>query len=975
MSVERRRDGDAFWRRAQQLFDELIEKSAEDRATALEGYSERDPTLGEAVRELLERDAEGSSFLSRGLESSPLFEPRLVAGQRLGDYRLLEEIGRGGHGVVFKAQRLGVDFEQLVAIKVLRGFLSEASVERALQERRILAGLDHPHIAGLIDGGQTQDGLPYVVMELAEGESITDHCDRLGLSIRARLELFRTVCETVEYAHRSLVVHRDIKPSNVLVSEAGTVKLLDFGIAKLLAGSRLAGDGAQTTQGFVLSPGYASPEQKMGGPITTASDVYSLGVVLHELLTGRRPAFPEGESWAADGWPEPHGMGRLVTGTPHGALEVARRRGHASWRSLGRALAGDLEAIVGQALRADPRRRYPSAERLSAELERYLGGFPVEARRGGWRHRAARYIRRNAVASALAAAVLIVALTAATQTFLQAGRLRRERDAAERAQRQAEAVSELTVDLIGLMDPHGGLRPKPGAQASLDEVYERVLRRFESAPEEQAVFMSEIGEVYRRLALFDESEIVLRGALELRTKLFGERDPRVAQTLQELGHTLASRGDPEGEALLRQALALHREVLGDHHPAVAANLVQLASPLRVRGELDGAERLLREAVAIDGGAQSEESDESLLRLEALALLLAAKQDFAGALQLFGEHGDKASRRYGRQDPRVATALSNQGAAQLALGNFDEAEPLVREALILRREVLEPNHTLIAISNNNLAMILGRYGQQREAAQLYRNAVEIYSDRLEEGHPWTARSLSNLGMVLRDLQQDAEAEPLLRQALALRRAALEPGDLQIRRALHKLAGLLVDQGELDEAEALLAEALSLQREGDPPGLRGGLADTLVNQAELALRRGQMVRAAQLARRGREELGEDRESHRSRRLWTESSLGLALAGQGRAAEAESLLLPAAAQLCRHPGPWTLVFQRAARKASRFLRDQGRGVEARWFEMALEVDLVATVPGATPSEQAELQRDRVCAPLSELGDREFAVISSTP
>ena len=408
--------------RVEALLDQALELPVDRRGTFLERLGREDPALRERVEQLLAADAAAGDFLNDGAEAwlrsgppTPAHvseESALALGDRVGPYRVIEELGRGGMGIVYRAERADGEFSQVVALKLVRrGFDGNDTTVRFRRERQILAQLDHPSIARLLDGGLHTDGRPYFAMELVDGEPITTYCDRKSLSIDARLRLFCRVCDAVQYANGRLIVHRDLKPANIFVSAAGDLKLLDFGIAKLLtdddasASTELTGTGVRP-----LTPAYAAPEQLRGEPISTATDVYALGVVLCELLTARRPfASTSGGLDHVTLDAEPPRPSDVVTQDRDDAAsidEIAHARGLTP-RALAARLAGDLDAIVLKALRREPQRRYIGAGALAEDLERFLQGRPVAARPEGLRYRAGKFVRRHRVGIAVAVSLMV----------------------------------------------------------------------------------------------------------------------------------------------------------------------------------------------------------------------------------------------------------------------------------------------------------------------------------------------------------------------------------------------------------------------------------------------------------------------------------------------------------------------------------------------------------------------------------------
>ncbi len=520
------------WARVDALFDQASRRPASERAALLARACGGDDALRREVESLL---AAADADMERRIGAVGRAADRLWSGgavgvgQRLGAYRLVEEIGRGGMGLVYRAVRDRDDFQQTVAVKVLPGALfSRKAMARFRNERRILAGLEHANIARLLDGGATSDGIPYVIMEYVDGRPIDRYCEENELGLEARVRLFLTLCDAVQYAHRNLVVHRDLKPSNVLVTDEGVLKLLDFGIAKLVDPDELDGPSKTLlTHSRIMTPRFASPEQLTGDRIATPSDVYSLGVVLYRLLAG---AYPYDGPDSAEG-PEAGPvdlMRRVLSGdpTPPSAVEGDPR------------LRGDLDAIVLKALRREVRRRYDSVQAFAEDLRRHLAGRPVTSRSLTWRYRAGKFVGRNraAVVGGTAAAFLVLALTG---VFLR--RLADERDVARREATRA------TATLAGLSDELMG------------------------QPEVRARILSAVGTAYANLGALDSAQAVLERGLALRDSIYDSDALEVAEGLEDLGTVLA-RVDrvPRADSLLRRALDIRRRRQPADHPDVVA---------------------------------------------------------------------------------------------------------------------------------------------------------------------------------------------------------------------------------------------------------------------------------------------------------------------------------------------------------------------------------------------------------------------
>ncbi|HEX6185320.1 MAG TPA: serine/threonine-protein kinase, partial [Pyrinomonadaceae bacterium] len=565
-----------------------------------------------------------------------------VVGRRVGAYRVTGVIGQGGMAEVYRAVRDDDQFRKEVAVKVVRrGMVSEFTLARFRHERQILASLEHPNIARLLDGGATEDGLPYFVMECVEGRPITEYCEAGGLSTRRRLKLFRRVCAAVSYAHRNLIVHRDLKPSNVLVTGDGVPKLLDFGIAKLLApeSSPTAVTVARTmTAVRLMTPEYASPEQVRGETVTTAADVYSLGALLFELLTGERAHKLADRSLAE--------IERVICETEaERPSAVVSRRAGVPFR-LRRELAGDLDNIVLTALRKEPDRRYRSAEQLSEDVRRYLEGRPVTARQDTLGYRAGKFVRRHKASVAAAVAVFVLLVGFAAAMSVQAARIARERD-------RANAVTGFLVELFEVSDPGEARGNAITARELLDRGAVKIKDELRDQPEGQAALMDTMGSVYRKLGLYDSALPLAEEALRIRRQVHDERHADVAASLYNLATVHHAKGDYKAaEPLYREALAARRALFGAEHAETAASLNGLGLFLKDKGEYAEAEALLREA-------------------------LAARRSLFG-----GEHAS------------VAETLNELGVLLKNRGDFRTAETLYREALAMRRRTLGDDHPAV-----------------------------------------------------------------------------------------------------------------------------------------------------------------------------------------------------------------------------------------------------------------------------------------
>ncbi|MGH9853116.1 MAG: tetratricopeptide repeat protein [Blastocatellia bacterium] len=796
------------WRRVEELFLTVADRPAAEREAYLTRVCGGDEELRHEVLSLLARDT-NEDFIEKpiaGVAVSLSPEPGDdAAGSRIGPYRLTRLVGRGGMGAVYEAVRDDDQFQQQVAIKLIKGGMDSDFVrERFLRERQILASLDHPHIARLLDGGATAEGQPYFVMEFVAGEPIIEYCRQRKLSLDEKLKLFRDVCSAVQHAHQKLVVHRDLKPSNILVTAEGAPKLLDFGIAKLLASD--PGEAVTRTETAVrlMTPDYASPEQVRGGQITTATDVYALGAVLYELLTTRRP-----HQFATY---SPLEIERAICDTEAPRPSEAARHQTGAPPRLARQLAGDLDNIVLMALRKEPARRYQSVEQFSEDIRRYLTGLPVVARKDTFRYRAGKFARRHK------AGVVIMALLAVFTVALAVlvVRLARERNRANQAAATAQAVEQSLVAVFEFADPGRSRGNTITAKELLDQGAEKVLRDLKDQPVVQAKLMDTIGGLYQSIGVYDRAQTLLEEALKLRRQTLGAKHVDVAASLHNLGTLAHAKGDFAGsESRLREALELRRELLGTGRPEVADTMNELGKVLLERGNLTEAEPLLRDALALLRRRLGPEHKDVANGLNGLGRLLSKQGKFAEAAEVYGQELEIHRRLYGAEHPSVASSLNSRAAMLHEQGDYNGAEASFREALALQQKLLGAEHPEIAPTLANLASVLQDKREYEEAEQCYRQALELRRKLFGDNHPYQAITVNNLASLLRDKGDLAGAEVLYRQSLALRRKLFGETHFETATAIGNLGGVYFDKGQYDEALRLYRQALDTYLKSQSP----------------------------------------------------------------------------------------------------------------------------------------------------------------
>ena len=800
------------------------------------------------------RPAEGSASLA-------------LVGERVGAYRIDALVGSGGMGAVYRAVRADGAFERTVALKVTREGLAPRLASRFRHERRLLAALDHPSIARLLDAGHLPDGRPWLAMEYVEGEPVTAYADGRRLGVEARLGLFVRIAGAVAHAHRALVVHRDLKPSNVLVATgesastgapgsvgAGAgepqVKLLDFGIAKLLDG---AGDDDATVAGAVLmTPAYAAPEQLRGGPVSTATDVYALGVLLYELLAGRRPP-----RWDAGGVPPPEPS--VALGKTSLATEIAEAR-RTTPDALAKSLRGDLDAIVMKALQEQPEKRYGSVEALTRDVRRHLAGRPVDAHPGTPAYRLARFVRRHRGAVAAAGVSFLLLAAVASVALRQRAEAQRERD-------RAVQSADLLVGLLGDVDPEqaggsqlsavefldrmaarldGGLQDDPVTRAEAEAavgrayghlgVFDRAeaLQRRALATREQALgpthpsvlrARADLADLLTRDSRLDEAADVLEGPLERGARALGESHPAVSAVRHALGVNLMEQGRfPEAEAALRRAFRDRRRVLGDDHPDVAHSYADLGQLYRRQGHLDRAETAYREAADRYRAHYGPRHPRLAVALNEIGVVLKNGGDYAGAEPYYREALALFREAYGDRHPTTAQALGNLALLlkdrALLLDDparsdalYAEAEPMLMASLDRLREIHGADHLRTAHTEAHLGMLALARGRGAEAEGWFRRSLAHHdAARTPALHSARPYPMTGLGEALLLQDRAVEAEPLLREALRIRETAT-PGHWRIAEAQSALADGLTRLGRVEEADRLLRAAERRMARGD------------------------------------------------------------------------------------------------------------------------------------------------------------------
>ena len=736
-SVARRQEIDC-------VFAAALDLAPSERRALLARTERDDPELAREVGGLLQLAEQPDSrltpeavlagpFWDDWLAGGELVEDAVARGERIGAWRVIGELGRGGMATVLLAERADGAFQQRAALKLLRGAggsaAEEEAVRRFAQERQILATLDDPSIARLLDGGIDEKGRPYIVMEYVAGRPIDRFCDERRLTVDQRLELFAVVAKAVLHAHRKRIIHRDLKPANIFVTGDGEVKLLDFGIAKLLD-AELAGPYAAPptrTVARLLTPEYASPEQVRGEPVTAASDVYQLGLLLYELLTGQRahrlerPSLSEAERVICAVAPK------------HPSTVVTP--------VLARQLRGDLDDIVAKALRKEPERRYASPRQLLDDLDRHRLGLPVAAGRGTFTYRAHRFLARHRRVLGLSILLLMLIAGSALTVSLQSRRIDHEAAAAAR-------VKKIVVDLLAASNPGVSKGEALTPRKLLDRALARVDIELAGEPALRAEMLTALGDTYSSRGLFDQATPLLEEALAIRRRL--RQDPlAVAKAARSLARNLHFMGRwTEAEPFYREALAIRRRLLGERSEATGQSLLDLGSLRQSRGEAAAAEPLLRRALAIQL-AISRPDDPDLG--DPLRILGQAREDQGDRIEaerLYRRSVSVLRRALGDEDPVVAMSQDSLGRLLVAKGELAEADTILTSNLALRRRLYGASHPTLGMSLMSLGLLRQRQGRAGEARELFEQALAMETSLFGATYPLAREARSYLDALAR-----------------------------------------------------------------------------------------------------------------------------------------------------------------------------------------------------------------------------------
>lgn len=858
------------WEEIQNYFHQCIELPLSEQDSIIDKLQNKKPSIAKEVKKLLNAHHASGAFL----EEEVLDESFISPGDRLGPWEIIREIGQGGMSTVFLASRADGQFDRQVAIKFLHGLIPGQSMHRRLQlEQKILARLQHKNIAQLLDAGISDEGRPYFILEYIDGQPITDWCNDQKLTLTARLKIFEQVCEAVQFAHQRLIVHRDLKPTNILVDKTGNVKLLDFGIAKILEDEPQEGTPLTRTGQFLMTPEYASPEQVHGESITTSTDVYALGLILCEILTGSLPYSVSGKSTIEIGSiisERSPAKPSSIVGSEQ-SLKTNYGRG-LNPNQIKKQLKGDLDNIILKSLRKEPERRYGSADQMLQDIRHFQKNEPISARPENPGYLAKKFIQRNR--TAVSAAIIIAFILVATVIFslIQARNTEIER-------LKTEQVNTFLQDMLASPNPfEDGLDVK--VVDILDQTADRIDEQLRNQPEVKASVRQTLGITYRELGDIEKAYVQLSQALYIQNQLYDPPNAELSETQAEMAKTVQLEGDYEtADSLLNLAYTSDLELFGRESTTIAARLGDMGSVQWNMGNFEEAETLLRESLQLEQQLRPPNHERIAVSLGNLATLLSSQGHLEEALELYRRELDIYRSKYeDDQHPSIPQVLSHIGVILDDLEQFEEARETHLRALELFRELKGEEHPDVVYAMNNLASVMTKMGDMEEALTMQEDAASLYKDIFGPDHPNLGIQYNNIAFTKRNMENLEGAKESYRQAIETWQAGLPPDHPFLAYGYHNLASVLLTQNRPAEALPYFQDAYEIRKEHLAP-----------DNPERAL--------------------------------TATMLGDCLASLGREIEAEPLLINGYLALRQSRGENHTTTQEAAVRLKNFLRERNR------------------------------------------------------
>ncbi|SDJ88369.1 serine/threonine protein kinase [Catalinimonas alkaloidigena] len=824
------------WQALQALYDTVLAMSGQERTRFLHDLQATRPAEAAALSQLLAESDEAFDFFDQlHLSLADVLSDKgtLNEADQVGAYRIVQPLGEGGMAMVYLAERADGQFAQRVALKILkRGIDTNNVLRRFHYERQILASLQHPHIARLYDGGVTDDGRPYFVMEYVEGQPLEAYCRERNLPLRARLELLITVCRALHYAHQNLVVHRDLKPMNLLVTHEGEVKLLDFGIAKLLREDRDQSLALTQEGHFLMTPDHAAPEQITGAPITTATDLYQLGLILYRLLTGH-PAYElkqlslsELEQAVVNR--EPLAPSRMVERHPverHPVERhpVERHPVDAPHGITARQLRGDLDTIVLKALEKEPNRRYASAADLADDLERYLNQQPILARPQSLAYRTRKLVQRHtgAVVAGAAAVVALIGFTVFYTYNITKARTRAEQEAA-RARLEA-AKAEQTTDFLTSLFIAGSPEEAQGDTLTAYDLLARGAQRarhFRTQPELQVQLLTTISAVYTNLSQLDSAQALLEEAMVVLDSLPEANPVLRAFHAHELGQLYTYAGQyPKAETYMRQAKALYEaripNLTNQQDTLYLSALRNLAAVLSAQGNYEEAETTIRQVIGIEEERRADSTTEHVESLQTLASILQKQGQLQEAEALFRRLVALSRALVRGPHPAVASNLNSLGGNLVEQGKYREANEVYQQALPMVLELFGDTHMAVAIVTGMYGKTFYYLHQLDSAETRYQQSLAVAKSLFGEVHPLVAMRYNDLGTLHAQRGEYAQAQAYLQQALDVNAAVYPENHPAVAVTYASLGETALRAGDLPQAEKHTQTALRIREASLPP----------------------------------------------------------------------------------------------------------------------------------------------------------------
>lgn len=804
------------WKQIETILDNALTLSGSERTTYISTACEGDDRLIEEVYEMLRaiEESEQTHFLeSVSSDNKQLFQdlPRLsqdedIIGSRVGVFQITEKIGAGGMGAVYKASRADGQFSQEVAIKMLqKGIRAEDTIRRFRMEQEILASLKHPNIAQLYDGGITDDGNPYLVMEYIDGLPIDKYCNLHKKTVEERIELFKKVCSAVQFAHANLVIHRDLKAQNIYVTGDGQVKVLDFGIAKLLDPNLTEQTLVETLPGQKLwTPQYAAPEQVKGDNITIAADVYALGVLFHKLLTDNYPldltdkSLLEVQKIILDISPQ----------APSSSSQISERTAElrqTTLSSLKKTLAGDLDALILKSVRKEPEYRYASVNQLIEELDRFTKGLPLLARKDTVSYRIGKFYRRNKMGIRAGSLVVLLFISASMYyTF----RITQEKETAETEAKKAQEITEYLKDIFQSSNPDQAQGETITAKQLLMNGADKISNITEQ-PEIKAELLEILADINYSLSFYDEADHLFKQALLVKRNIYGEHHPSTANTLYQMALNKENMGqyDTTG-VLLNESLEIRKNILGENHIETIKASNSLSYLYKLQGNLDEAETLIEDGLKKLQDSAKIDSFELAEAFYLKASILTDKGEYEKALATQQKALDLTNLIYSPPHPDILKNLSNLARNHQKLGQYAQAESFLLESLAMGNELYDEAHLSTAVTINNLAGVYKQTGELAKADSMYLQALETLKYVLGNDHPYVASSLYNYAGLKREMGNYQEAEELYLETIRLDTNLLGPEHPNIALDYDGLGRTQIESGKYREAYNSLTHALSI-----------------------------------------------------------------------------------------------------------------------------------------------------------------------